>query len=173
MPFRTRYYRWLTGWRLGMICWGMLLLSGILFAQVFQVASAHQTVHPLQDTAVEAVVARAQAAWIDGDADAFANLFTPDGEFVVPGLRLRGQAAIRKLTADVSAKLTDVTIEIRRIILDEDQAAVEWYWEDTNPETGQRNRADDVVVIDFIENRIKKWREYIDIQTPQLNQGQS
>lgn len=175
MPSRTRYYRWLTGWRLGMVRWGMLfgMLFSILFGPVFQAASAHQNAQPLQNAdqnrVVEAAVARAQAAWINGDADVFANLFTPDGEFIVPGLRLRGQAAIRKLTADVSAGLVDVSIEVRRIILDGEQAAVEWYWEDTNPATGQRNRADDVIVIDFRGDRIQKWREYIDTQTPQLN----
>ena len=42
---------------------------------------------------IRAMIEQAGQAWVAGDADAFAALFTPDGEFIVPGKRWQGQCA--------------------------------------------------------------------------------
>ncbi|MGH2593364.1 MAG: nuclear transport factor 2 family protein, partial [Anaerolineae bacterium] len=98
---------------------------------------------------IRALIEQAGQAWVAGDADAFAALFTPDGEFIVPSKRLQGQAAIREVLARFAERYSDVRIDIRRTIIDGDQAVVEWYWEDTKNATGVRNRADDAIVVDF------------------------
>ncbi len=118
---------------------------------------------------IRTLIEQAGRAWITGDADAFATLFTPDGEFVVPGKRWRAQPAIREVLAGFAARYSDVRIDIRRIIVEGDQAVVEWYWEDTKNGTGMRNRADDAIVVDFRDGRISRWREYIDTQSPAAN----
>jgi len=118
---------------------------------------------------IRAMIEQAGQAWVAGDADAFAALFTPDGEFIVPGKRLQGQAAIREVLARFAERYSDVRVDIRRTISDGDQAVVEWYWEDTKNATGVRNRADDAIVVDFKDGRISRWREYIDTQSPAVN----
>lgn len=115
---------------------------------------------------IRAIIQQARDAWVNGDADAFASLFTADGEFLVPGNRWVGQAAIRQVAAEFAANSVGVTVEIRRIIVEGNQAVVEWDWEDTDS-SGRRNRADDVIVVDFVDGQISRWREYIDTQTPQ------
>jgi len=111
------------------------------------------------------IIQQARDSWVNRDANAFACLFTSNGEFLVPGNHWVGQDAIRQVAADFAASSSNVTIEIRRIIVEGNQAAVEWHWEDTNS-SGYHNQADDVIVIDFINGKISRWREYIDTQTP-------
>jgi uncharacterized protein (TIGR02246 family) len=115
---------------------------------------------------IHLIIQHAKNAWTNGDATAFASLFSIDGEFWVPGNRWVGPEKIRQIAAEFAASSSDVKIDIHRVIVDENQAVVEWYWEDTDNSTGNRNRADDVIVIDFVEGRIQRWREYIDTQTP-------
>ena len=115
---------------------------------------------------MSALVQRARTAWIKGDAQAFASLFTSKGEFVVPGNRWVGTAAIRQVAADFAASTPQVTIAIHRLLVEGNQAAVEWHWEETDA-TGQRHRADDVIMVTCVNGKISRWREYIDTQTLQ------
>jgi uncharacterized protein (TIGR02246 family) len=118
--------------------------------------------------AVRSLIQQAANSWIEGDGKAFAALFTPDGEFVVPGQRLVGIGAIENVAAAFAKSNAQVTIKIHRIIIDHQQAVVEWQWEDTENSTGKRNRADDAIVVDFADGKIKRWREYIDTRTPSV-----
>jgi uncharacterized protein (TIGR02246 family) len=116
---------------------------------------------------VRSVVERAAASWMAGDAKAFASLFTSDGELIVPGQRWVGREAIEKVASEFAQSQSQVNIKIQRLITDQQQAVVEWRWEETEPHTGKKTQADDAIVIDFSDDHIKRWREYIDSQTPQ------
>jgi uncharacterized protein (TIGR02246 family) len=111
---------------------------------------------------IRAIVEQAQNAWVARDADALAQLFTPDGELIVPGQRWQGQAKIREEVAKFSRLYTDVQITIHRTIVDGNQAVVEWHYEDTETATGKRSQADDAIVIEVNNGRISYWREYFD-----------
>lgn len=115
---------------------------------------------------IRSIIEQAKNCWIEGTADTFASLFTTDGELIVPGYRWVGKEAIRQAVTDFTTHTSSVKIEINRIIIEGDHAAVEWDWEDTEKATGQKNPAHDAIVIDFVEGKIKRWREYIDTQTP-------
>jgi uncharacterized protein (TIGR02246 family) len=115
---------------------------------------------------LKTLVQKARTAWLTGDADAWAALFVPEGEMIVPGQRWVGRAAIRKAAADFAASSQVVSIEIRRIVQQGNQALVEWYWQDREKGTNHLNRADDAIVIDLQADKIVRWREYIDAQTP-------
>lgn len=115
---------------------------------------------------MRSLIQQAAQAWILGDADAFASLFVSDGEFIVPGNRWVGQAEIRQAAADFASTHSEVKISIRRMIIEGNQAVVEWYWQDKENATNRRTQADDAIVVDFKADRISRWREYIDIQTP-------
>ncbi|MEW5859097.1 MAG: nuclear transport factor 2 family protein [Cyanobacteriota bacterium] len=130
-----------------------------------KVAFANQYMNP-ED--IRIAIAQAKDAWIARDAEALAALFAPDGEIIVPGQRWQGQERIRQEVTHFAQQYSDVRIEIRQIIVDSDRAVVEWYYEDTENATGRRNKADDVIVINFKEGRISRWREYFDTETPKL-----
>lgn len=122
--------------------------------------------------AIRSIIEQVKDCWIEGKGDTLASLFTPDGELIVPGYRWKGKDAIRQAAADFAKNTASVKIEIHQIIIEGSHAAVEWYWEDTAV-TGQKNPADDAIVLDFVGNKIKRLREYIDTQTPktQSNKG--
>lgn len=84
----------------------------------------------------------------------------------MPGQRWRGQAKIRQEVTRFAQQYSDVKIDIRRIIVKDNQAAVEWYYEDTEKATGLRNKADDAIIVDFKDGQISRWREYFDTKTP-------
>lgn len=118
--------------------------------------------------AVRSLIERAANSWIKGDAKAFAALFASDGEFVVPGQKMVGAVAIEKIAADFAKSHAQVNIKIQRVIIDRQKAVVEWQWEDVENSTGKRSQADDAIVVDFVDGRIKRWREYIDSETPRM-----
>lgn len=115
---------------------------------------------------IRSIIEQAKNCWIEGTADTFASLFTVDGELIVPGYRWVGKKAIRQSVTDFTNHISSVEIKIHRILIEGDQALVEWDWEDTEKATGQKNIANDAIVIDFVDGKIKRWREYIDTQTP-------
>lgn len=115
---------------------------------------------------IRVLIEKARDAWVAQDADALAQLFTSDGELIVPGKRWQGQEKIREEVTQFAQQSSNVKIDIQRIIIEGSQAVVEWYYEDTEKASGNRNKADDVIVVDFKEGRISRWREYIDTKTP-------
>ncbi|MCG6134263.1 MAG: nuclear transport factor 2 family protein [Nostoc sp. LLA-1] len=141
---------------------GLIYLT-ITFNTFNTPAFAQQFMNP-QD--IRILIEQARDAWVTQDVDAIAQLFTEDGELILPGQRWQGKEKIREELIHFSQQYSDVKIEIHRMIIQGDQAAVEWYYEDTEKATGHRNKADDVIVIDFQDDLISSWREYFDTQTP-------
>lgn len=121
---------------------------------------------------IRATIQRAGEAWMNGDADGFARLFLPDGELIVPGYRWQGQQAIHNVVAEFSATHGDVNVNIRRILVEGDSAFVEWVWEDTETQTGKRTQAEDAIAVDFEQGQIRRWREYIDTESPRATVNQ-
>ena len=112
---------------------------------------------------IRLIIQQASEAWIRGDANAFAALFLPDGEFIVPNNRWVGQELIRQVSADFASQYDVTRIEIRQLIVEDNRAVVEWYWEDREKVTGKCNQAEDAIVINFSAGKISRWREYIDV----------
>lgn len=136
-----------------------LVFFGMAFGSVFVKQDRQQ-----EDTRM--LIKKARDAWVARDADALARLFTPDGVLIVPGQQWQGQARIRQEVSRFAQQYSDVKIDIQRIIVEENQAAVEWHYEDTEKATGLRNKADDAIVVDIKAGRISRWREYFDTETP-------
>ena len=123
----------------------------------------------MEKSQILTLIEKAKDAWIAQDADTLAQLFTPDGEIIVPGQKWQGQTKIREEVTRFAQQYSDVKINIIRIITENNQATVEWHYEDTEKATSRRNKADDVIVIDFKDCRISRWREYFDTKTPTSN----
>jgi uncharacterized protein (TIGR02246 family) len=109
---------------------------------------------------IRACVQQSVQACTNRDAAAFAALFLADGEIVLPRDRLVGRTAIAQATADYLATCDAIAIEIRRILVEGNCAVVEWSWQDRKTETGQGDRTDNAIVIDFKDGAIACWREY-------------
>jgi ketosteroid isomerase-like protein len=63
---------------------------------------------------------------------------------------------------------THVALEVssgKEVGLTVQQASVEWHWQENEKATGKHGSADDMIVIDFQDGRIRRWREYIDTQS--------
>lgn len=138
----------------------MLRILLVLLVTIFGVTAFVNQYRKQEE--MRSVIKQARDAWVRQDANTLAGLFTPDGELIVPGSRWQGQTRIREEVNRFAQQSSGVQIDIRRIILAEDSAVVEWHYEDTERATGQRNVADDAIVIDFKDGRIKRWREYFD-----------
>jgi uncharacterized protein (TIGR02246 family) len=148
-----------------------LVLVGLpqaITSSIMQSDSHPKISEPIAPEAIRSIVHQARDCWIQGSGEAFAALFTADGELIVPGSRWIGPDAIASAVTNFATQVSDVTIEIHRIMVDGNQAVVEWRWEDTAKATGKRTPADDAIVIDFRGDRIARWREYIDTQTPKF-----
>ena len=112
-------------------------------------------------------------AWEEGDADRLVNGFTPDGQIVVAGKVIAGHDALRATVTRFSSRHSDVVVSLGRIVYGDNCAAVEYRWEDTKNETGQRYVADDAVWVDFRDGLICRWREYWDNETPGAQQAEA
>lgn len=154
------------------INWYLRLLKGLGLGLIFFLISFHIVNkasfagQSMKQEDMQVLIEKARDAWVARDAKALAQLFTDDGEIVVPGQRWQGQSQIRKEINRFAQQYSDVKIVIQRIIFADTQAVVEWYYEDTEKATGHRNKADDAIVIDFKDGRISRWREYFDTKTP-------
>jgi uncharacterized protein (TIGR02246 family) len=116
---------------------------------------------------INVLIIRAKDAWVARDADALAQLFTPDAQLIVPGQRWQGRTQIREEIAKFGQSYTDVNITIQRTIVDGNRAAVEWHYEDTEKATGHHNQSDDAIVIEVENGLISYWREYFDTSSNQ------
>lgn len=143
-----------------------VILILILFSTVLFSSDTFANQDNMNQEDILTLINKAKEAWVAQDADALTQMFTPDGEIIVPGKKWQGQAKIREEIIHFAQQYSDVKIDIKRIIVENNQAAVEWYYEDTHKATGRRNKADDVIFVDFKDGLISRWREYFDTETP-------
>lgn len=109
---------------------------------------------------IRAIIQQAAHACMTKNAQAFAALFAVNSEIILPDHHLIGKAAIQKITADYLRTLVDIKININRILVEGDQALVEWCWEDRNQITGEKKCRHNAIVLDFKSGLISRWREY-------------
>ncbi|UFP96307.1 SgcJ/EcaC family oxidoreductase [Gloeobacter morelensis] len=115
---------------------------------------------------IRVLIEQAKQAWLAADGEAFARLFAEDGLFIVPGQRWQGREAIRQAVEQFGENYSHIKIDLHQIAIDGERAVIEWTWEDFNKSTTKRTRAEDAIVVDFSNGAIRRWREYIDAETP-------
>jgi uncharacterized protein (TIGR02246 family) len=103
---------------------------------------------------------KAALCWQSGDADGFASLFTLDGEFIAPEHQCFGQNSIKNAFAKFAQTNSNVKIKVRRILIDGNVAAIERRLENTENATGNCQQTEGLIVVDFRNGQISRWREY-------------
>jgi len=114
------------------------------------------------DPKIKQLVERQASAWETADSDKIIADFADNSLFVVPGSQCRGKEEIKAAAESYFAEFADTKVTIKRIIVNGDQAAVEWTWSEKNKETGKTSQAEDAIIFELEEGKIKYWREYID-----------
>ena len=106
--------------------------------------------------------ARARA-WQASDLDAIEAGYAPDVVLIAPGgIRLEGLVTLRENNARYFAEYTDIRVDLKRVILDGDQGALEWTWSETRRSDGKRRSVDDAIVFELRNGKIVYWAEYFD-----------
>ncbi len=112
---------------------------------------------------LQALVQRQANAWETGDISSIVQDFAPNATFKAAGDTFQGIEAIQKTAEDYFNKFTDVKITIKRIIIEGNQAAVEWDWSDHQKKTGEYSEAEDAIIFEVQDDgKIIYWREYIE-----------
>lgn len=109
------------------------------------------------------IVQRQALAWQTGNVSTIVNDFAPNGVFIAGNFTFRGIAEIKKAAEDYFKGFSDTKVEIKRVIIDNLQGAVEWNWRDRNIATNQVSYAEDAIIYQLNKNgKIIYWREYIE-----------
>ncbi|MEQ9000690.1 MAG: nuclear transport factor 2 family protein [Coleofasciculus sp. B1-GNL1-01] len=116
---------------------------------------------PIESTIPDLIQRQAQA-WETADSDKLIADFAEDSVFIVPGSRFRGKQEIKAAADDYFAQVTETNITINTIIVQGNKGAVEWIWRQRNKETGELSKAEDAIIFELEQGKIKYWREYMD-----------
>ncbi|MDX1990974.1 MAG: nuclear transport factor 2 family protein [bacterium] len=110
--------------------------------------------------AVAALVQRQMQAWINGDVETILADFAPDCVFITPKSRYQGHAQLRDLVQKSVSTTTNVHIDLTRMIVQGNQCALEWTWQETRLDSGKHARAEDAIIFELRDGQIIYWREY-------------
>ncbi|WP_017294083.1 nuclear transport factor 2 family protein [Geminocystis herdmanii] len=106
------------------------------------------------------LVDRAIKACMEKNASRFSSLFTEDGEIILNQNLCFSKQEIEEVTHKYFVSLKYVKIETKYIIIERNKAFIQWSWSDFNLVNNQENSHDNVIVLDFKDNLIYRWREY-------------
>src|SRR6185503_7651286 len=109
-----------------------------------------------------AMVRRRAQAWMDRDLDGIVADFAPDALLLAPGTRIAGRDAIRANAQKWLNLLSEVRIDVGRVIFDGTQGALEWTWTEIHRSDGSRHSAEDAIFFEVHDDLIGYWREYFD-----------
>jgi uncharacterized protein (TIGR02246 family) len=114
------------------------------------------------DPKIKQLVERQANAWETADSEKIIADFAADGLFVVPGSQFSGKEEIKAAAESYFAEFVDTTVTIKRIIVKGNEGAIEWAWNEKNKATGKTSQAEDAIIFEIEDGKIKYWREYID-----------
>ena len=79
---------------------------------------------------------------------------------------LRSFGSLRQVATEFTAQYKVTRVEVRQLIVEDDRAVAECYWEDREEATGTTGKciqAEDEILIYFLAGKISRWREYINV----------
>ena len=115
------------------------------------------------ETDIKALVEKQAKAWENQDVASLVEDFAPDAVFKAASFTFNGVDGIKNAAQNYFRDFTDTRVEIRRIIIESNQGAVEWDWSDRNKKTGKPSAAEDAIIFELNDDgKIVYWREYIE-----------
>ena len=117
---------------------------------------------PLNPEEIIEMVERQAKAWESQDVTGIIDDFTEDAVFIAAGFRFDGREQIAKAARDYFQKFHRTSVEIKRIVIDGSQGAVEWDWRDRERKSNKEGFAEDAIIFELQEGKIFYWREYIE-----------
>ncbi|MCB0061080.1 MAG: nuclear transport factor 2 family protein [Caldilineaceae bacterium] len=111
---------------------------------------------------VEQLIQHQADAWQRADFDAVGADFCEDGQLISPGGTWQGPAAIAAVAREWYTVCSGVQVDIKRILVDGNQGAVEWVWHETRRADNQVYTMKDGIIFELRDGKILYWREYFD-----------
>ena len=100
-------------------------------------------------------------AWETGDYRLFDSILHEDLVFAYPGRRLNKTEALKDFI-DYNSSFSNTKIYINKIIINNDDLAVEWQFASTNKKSGNRTAVSDAIIGKVKDGKIIAWKEYLD-----------
>ena len=92
--------------------------------------------------------------------DTFLDLFSPGAEMVLPNAYCVGKDAIRTALGGMYNTYDSISIKVTRVVSGGNVVWIEWRWSDRNRLTGNSHLMDTALILEFENDRIRRWREY-------------
>jgi len=110
---------------------------------------------------IEQMVYQHAQAWETGNKELLNSLLHENVVFAYPGRRLNKEQTLEDL--DYFAEhFTDTKVYINKIIVNDNNVAVEWQFATTNADTGERQVVSDAVIAEVKDGKFTVWKEYLD-----------
>lgn len=140
------------------------LILAIAITILLNITMARQTVaETLQiEEEIARMIERQAKAWEQQDVEAIADDFAEDAVFIAAGFKFAGKQEIKRAAKDYFNQFDNTTVEIKRVIIDGEEGAVEWDWRDRNRQTGRSGFAEDAIIFKLENDKFVYWREYIE-----------
>ncbi|MBI1936098.1 nuclear transport factor 2 family protein [Candidatus Woesearchaeota archaeon] len=110
---------------------------------------------------IEQMVYQHAKAWETGDEELLSSLLHDKVVFAYPGRRLSKQQTIEDLRY-FAGHFNETKVYINKIIIDGNNAAVEWQFATTSKDTGKRQVVSDAIIARVEEQKFIVWKEYLD-----------
>ena len=100
-------------------------------------------------------------AWEKNDYALFESIMDENLTFAYPGRILNKQETLKDFK-DYQNAFKDTKIYVNKIIVENDDFAVEWQFASTNTKTGNRTSVSDAIIGTIKGSKIVVWKEYLD-----------
>ena len=140
---------------------GGLLIAIVVNAVLTQPTIANSLSMNTKEQIAEMVVRQAKG-WEQQNAEAIADDFAQDAIFIAAGFKFEGKQQIERAARDYFKQFERTKVEIKRVIISDEQGAVEWDWRDRHRQTGKEGYAEDAIIFELQDGKIVYWREYIE-----------
>lgn len=144
----------------------VVLVWGVIFSSNLCRSTLAMPVAMSTKAEVLALIKRQAQGWENGDGLAIAADFAEDAIFIVDRITLKGKAEIKTAAEDYFKQFTDTQVKLKRIIIEDNQGALEWDWRDRHRQSGQVGYAEDAIIWELAKGKIVYWREYINKRSP-------
>ena len=112
---------------------------------------------------IQALIEKQALAWEQGNVSSIVEDFAPNALFIAAGHTFQGIEAIQQSAEAYFRQFKETKVRIKRIIIDDNQGAVEWDWSDRHRKTGKQSEAEDAIIFELQDDgKISYWREYIE-----------